>query len=94
METAQPVSIITQSQIKASGLTSIGDVLQQISSFGASQNTQFNNNGNGETLLDLRNLTPARLLVLLNGQRIDADIAGQVDLDNIPSGPSSTMWRS
>src|SRR5580698_4879784 len=44
VETAQPVSIITQSQIKASGLTSIGDVLQQVSSMGAAQNTQFNNN--------------------------------------------------
>ena len=85
VETAQPVSIITQSQIKASGLTSIGDVLQQVSSFGAALNTQFNNGGTGATFLDLRNLAPARLLVLLNGQRVDSGIGGQVDLNNIPS---------
>ena len=85
VETAQPVSIITQSQIKASGLTSIGDVLQQVSSFGAALNTQFNNGGNGSTTLDLRNLTPVRLLVLLNGQRVDTGIGGTVDLNNIPS---------
>src|SRR5690242_1820601 len=85
VETAQPVSVVTQSQIKASGLTSIGDVLQQISSFGASLNTQFNNGGNGSNLLSLRNLSPVRLLVLLNGQRVDAGISGAVDLNNIPS---------
>src|SRR5690349_9083019 len=85
VETAQPVSIVTQSQIKASGLTSIGDVLQQVSSFGASLNTQFNNGGNGSTTLNLRNLTSVRLLVLLNGQRVDSGISGSVDLNNIPS---------
>ena len=85
VETAQPVSIITQSQIKASGLTSIGDVLQQVSSFGAALNTQFNNGGSGATFLNLRNLGPNRLLVLLNGSRVDAGIGGQVDLNNIPS---------
>src|SRR5579859_3315755 len=85
VETAQPVSVVTQSQIKASGLTSIGDVLQQISSFGAALNTQFNNGGNGSNLLSLRNLQPTRLLVLLNGQRVDAGVSGSVDLNNIPS---------
>ena len=85
VETAQPVSIITQSQIKASGLTSIGDVLQQVSSMGAAQNTQFNNNGNGSTQLNLRNLTAVRLLVLLNGQRVATDQTGTVDLNDFPS---------
>ncbi len=85
VETAQPVSIITQSQIKASGLTSIGDVLQQVSSFGAALNTQFNNGGTGGTFLNLRNLGAQRLLVLLNGQRVNPAIGGAVDLNNIPS---------
>lgn len=84
VETAQPVTIITQAQIKATGLTSIGDVLQQISSMGAALNTQFNNGGNGGTFLDLRNLGSQRLLVLINGQRVDAGLGGAVDLNNIP----------
>ncbi len=85
VETAQPVSIVTQSQIKASGLTSIGDVLQQVSSFGVSQNTNFNNAGNGTSQLSLRNLQANRLLVLLNGQRVNSRIDGGVDLNNIPA---------
>ncbi|HEX2668672.1 MAG TPA: hypothetical protein VHP13_09890, partial [Gammaproteobacteria bacterium] len=31
VETAQPVSIITATQLKATGLTSIGDILQSVS---------------------------------------------------------------
>ena len=60
-------------------------MLQQVSSFGASINTQFNNGGNGSTLLDLRNLNPVRLLVLLNGQRVDSGVSGAVDLNEIPA---------
>ncbi|MHB8404067.1 MAG: TonB-dependent receptor plug domain-containing protein [Gammaproteobacteria bacterium] len=84
VETAQPITIVTAAQIKATGLNSIGDVLQQITSAGAALNTQFNNGGDGETRLDLRNLGSNRLLVLINGQRIDAGLGGAVDLNNIP----------
>lgn len=84
VETAQPVTIITAAQIKATGLTSIGDVLQQMSSTGAAANTQFNNGGTGATFIDLRNLGAIRVLVLLNGQRVDAGVGGAVDLNNIP----------
>lgn len=84
VETAQPVTIVTAAQIKATGLTSIGDVLQQLSSSGAALNTQFNNGGTGSTFIDLRNLGPKRVLVLLNGQRVDAGVVGSVDLNDIP----------
>ena len=84
VETAQPVTVVTQAEIKATGLTSIGDVLQQVSSMGAALNTQFNNGGNGSTFLDLRNLGSNRLLVLINGQRVDTGLGGAVDLNNIP----------
>ncbi len=84
VETAQPITIVTAAQIKATGLNSIGDVLQQITSAGAALNTQFNNGGDGETQLDLRNLGSNRLLVLINGQRVDAGLGGAVDLNNIP----------
>src|SRR5579872_4154752 len=84
VETAQPVTIISAAQIKATGLTAIGDVLQQMSSGGAAQNTQFNNGGDGETFLDLRNLGSKRVLVLVNGKRWIADLGGQVDTNTIP----------
>ncbi len=84
VETAQPVTIITAAEIKATGLQSVGDILQNISSAGASLNTQFNNGGNGSTEISLRNLGSVRTLVLINGQRVDAGLGGAVDLNNIP----------
>jgi iron complex outermembrane receptor protein len=84
VETAQPVTIISAAQIKATGLTAIGDVLQQMSQGGAALNTQFNNGGDGETFLDLRNLGAKRVLVLVNGKRWIADIGGAVDTNTIP----------
>ena len=84
VETAQPVTIISAAQIKATGLTAIGDVLQQMAQGGAALNTQFNNGGDGETFLDLRNLQPKRVLVLVNGKRWVPDISGQVDTNTIP----------
>src|SRR5882724_7218889 len=64
VEAARPVTVITKEQIKATGLTSIGDVLQQLPSTGAALNSQFNNGGSGRSNIDLRNLGSNRLLVL------------------------------
>src|SRR6185503_10577857 len=62
VEAARPINIITSEQIKASGLTSIGEVLQQIPSSGAAVNNRFNNGGSGRTNAELRNLGSNRLL--------------------------------
>ncbi len=84
VEAARPVTVITAQQIKQSGLTSIGDVLQQLPSAGAAPNGQFNNGGSGRSNADLRNLGPNRLLVLLDGKRVVAGLGGDVDLNTIP----------
>src|SRR6185503_3088316 len=88
VETAQPVSIITAAQLKASGLTSIGDILQTVTQAGAALNTTFNNGGNGRTNIDLRFLGANRVLVLVNGRRWIPGLGGPgengVDLNEIP----------
>ncbi len=84
VEAARPITVVTKQQIEATGLNSIGDVLQTLASSGAAQNSQFNNGGNGRTNADLRNLGPNRLLVLLNGHRVISGLAGDVDLNTIP----------
>jgi len=84
VETAQPVTIITRKQIQASGLTSIGDVLQNLTQAGPALNTAFNNGGNGQTDINLRFLGPNRLLVLVNGRRWIPQLNGTVDLNEIP----------
>ena len=84
VETAQPVTIITAQQIRQSGLTTIGDVLQNLTQSGAALNTLFNNGGNGATTIDLRYLGSTRVLVLVNGRRWTPQLDGAVDLNTIP----------
>lgn len=91
VEQAQPIQIVTQAQIKSSGLTTIGDVLQRLTSSGSSLNAEYNTNGDsttrtaGQTTLNLRDLGARRTLVLVNGQRWVTDLNGTVDLNTIPT---------
>ncbi len=79
--TSQPVAIITRAQIDQSGVTSIGDFLQELTASGKALNAKFNSSGNfgypasgggigaGSAQVDLRNLGSQRVLVLVDGIR-------------------------
>jgi iron complex outermembrane recepter protein len=81
IEGQTPVQTITRAQIEQSGLSSIGDVLQQLTAGGSALNTKFNSSGNfgfppdgggvgaGATTVDLRHLGSKRVLVLVDGIR-------------------------
>ncbi len=86
-ETSQPVFVLTKQAIAEQGLTSIGDVIQNLSANGSTLNTTFNNGGNGETRVSLRNLGSNRTLVLVNGRRWvgGTGLGGAVDLNTIPT---------
>lgn len=91
VEQAQPIQVITAAQIRSSGLVTVGQVLQNITSSGSAINTLANDGGNfqymggGQTNLDLRYLGAQRTLVLVNGHRWSQAINGTVDLNTIPS---------
>jgi iron complex outermembrane receptor protein len=87
IETSQPVFTLNREEIQAQGLTSVGDVIQNITSNGATLNSTFNNGGNGETRVSLRNLGSNRTLVLVNGRRWvgGTGLGGAVDLNTIPT---------
>ena len=89
MEGANPVQIITREDLVATGITNIGDILQEIPSVaGAGTNTAINNGGSGAVRVSLRGLGSARTLVLLNGRRMVASGTGansSVDLSTIPT---------
>ncbi|MCE3005155.1 MAG: TonB-dependent receptor [Xanthomonadaceae bacterium] len=84
IETSQPVFVLERQDLQRTGLTSVGDILQDLSTNGATLNTTFNNGGNGETRINLRNLGSNRTLVLVNGRRWVSGLGGQVDLNTIP----------
>ena len=90
-ETAAPVTVIGRDAIQRSGLTSIGDLLAQMTSAGASINNTAGTIflSGGEFNLDLRNLGSNRVLILVNGHRwvngLESTGTGVVDLNTIPT---------
>ena len=87
VETSQPILSLSREDIQAQGLTSVGDVIQNITANGSTLNTTMNNGGNGETQVTLRNLGSNRTLVLVNGRRWvgGTGLGGAVDLNTIPT---------
>lgn len=89
MEGANPVQVITRQDLVTSGITNMGDILQEIPSVaGAATNTAINNGGSGAIRVSLRGLGSPRTLVLLNGRRMVASGLGanaSVDLSTIPT---------
>jgi iron complex outermembrane receptor protein len=87
IETSQPIFSLSRDDISAQGLTSVGDVIQNITANGSTLNSTFNNGGNGETRVSLRNLGSNRTLVLVNGKRWvgGTGLGGAVDLNTIPT---------
>jgi iron complex outermembrane receptor protein len=81
IEGQAPVFTLTREDIAQTGLTSVGDVLQQLTTGGKALNTKFNSSGNfgyppdgggigaGSAQVDLRNLESKRVLVLVDGLR-------------------------
>ncbi|MBU8976643.1 MULTISPECIES: TonB-dependent receptor [unclassified Lysobacter] len=87
IETSQPIFSLSREDISSQGLTSVGDVIQNITANGSTLNSTFNNGGNGETRVSLRGLGSNRTLVLVNGRRWvgGTGLGGAVDLNTIPT---------
>ncbi len=96
-----PVQVLTREDIDRSGQTSIGDILQELTGSGSALNTKFNSSGNfgfspngdgvgaGSAQVDLRNLGPKRVLVLVDGVRwvnesSASGVGAATDLNTIP----------
>ncbi|MFT7722164.1 MAG: TonB-dependent receptor [Roseateles sp.] len=88
-ETAQPVLKLTAQDIQKSGLVTLGDIVNQLSSAGTPDfskgQTLASNREQGGDYPNLRNLGSQRLLVLVNGKRWAQTVAGFTDLSTIPS---------
>lgn len=89
VEGANPVQVLTREDLVATGITNIGDILQEIPSVaGEGTNTAINNSGSGAVRISLRGLGAERTLVLLNGRRMVSSGTGansSVDLSTIPT---------
>lgn len=87
--TSAPVTVVNAADIKASGLTDLGEVLRRISATqGSNATLSTNNGGSGGVKYSLRGIGTARTLVLLNGRRVvpmGNGAAAAPDLSHIPT---------
>ena len=86
-ETASPVFTMDRSVIESSGVTTMGELVQQVPAIsGAATNPAVNNGGGtGAATVELRGLGAERTLVLLNGRRVGAiSSVGAVDINMMP----------
>ena len=88
IEASVPVAVISAASIQNAGHTNVLDALRDLPIAGQSLGTSasnFQNSGNGQATVNLRNLGSARTLVLLNGRRsVGVPGSSAVDLNNIP----------
>ncbi len=87
VEGTSPVLTIDRAALEATGLTSVGDVLFNItaSDGGALRNITTSTNGSdGTQNISLRGLGSTRTLLLVNGRRWVTQGSGDVDLNTIP----------
>ncbi|MGH8852768.1 MAG: TonB-dependent receptor domain-containing protein [Telluria sp.] len=95
LETAQPVQVMSQEQIQKTGLVTVGDILNNLSSAGApdfSRTGALTSNAEaGGQYVSLRNLGSNRLLVLVDGKRWTQTASGYTDLSTIPSAMIERM---
>ncbi|MBB4845590.1 iron complex outermembrane receptor protein [Paucibacter oligotrophus] len=96
-ETTSPIEVMTRKDIEASGATSIGDLLRNLTSNGAS-NINENSLGTytpGAQALNMRNLGEQSTLLLVNGRRLAAypRAAGAAFFGDLNSIPVSVIDR-
>nr|WP_243846370.1 TonB-dependent receptor [Rhizomicrobium palustre] len=91
LEAPTAVTTISSEVLQMSGTVNVSDMLRSVPSFGVSGITATNSNfataGAGISTLELRNLGEKRTLVLVNGRRWVAGVAGTsaVDFNTVPT---------
>ena len=82
---SNPVNVTTSDQIELKQSNVAEEVLREVPGIVPNIGSAVNNGNGGSSYVDLRGLGSNRNIVLLDGNRIaPADLAGRVDLNNIP----------
>jgi outer membrane receptor protein involved in Fe transport len=88
LQATAPVTVVGAEDIKATGATKIEDLLNNLPSVFANQNSGVSNGSDGTARVDLRNLGSNRTLVIIDGRRLAPGSfggSGAADLNFIPS---------
>ena len=94
LESAAPVTVVSDQDVKLSGSTRIEDVLGQLPGAAATQNSGLANSATGTAEIDLRYLGAKRSVTLVNGRRLaPGDPNGTTQAADINMIPASIVKR-
>ncbi|HVE01187.1 MAG TPA: TonB-dependent receptor plug domain-containing protein, partial [Sphingomicrobium sp.] len=94
LTSAAPVTVVTSQDVKLTGTTRVEDLLAQLPSAAASQNSGLSNSATGTAEVDLRYLGSKRTLTLVNGRRLTpGDPNGTTQAADINLIPASLIKR-
>jgi iron complex outermembrane receptor protein len=87
-EGSSPITVVSAKDIKADGVRTTEDILNNLPQVFAGQGAAISNGATGTATVNLRNLGADRTLVLVNGKRLPAGSvqSSAADLNEIPAG--------
>jgi len=102
VSSASPLTVVSSDEIKYQGTTSIETVLNRLPQFTADSNENGSNGSDGTARINLRDLGPSRVLVLVDGQRMlpveTADVnfipSSLVERVDVVTGGASAVYGS
>ena len=83
-----PITTVSATDLQATGLNRVEDVLNNLPMVFAGQNSTVSNGSDGTATIDLRGLGPKRTVVLINGRRLGpgaGDGRSYSDINEIPA---------
>lgn len=102
LETASPITALPQEEFKYQGTSAVESVLNRMPQFTPDSNENGSNGSDGTARVNLRNLGPSRVLVLIDGQRMlpveSADVnfipSALIERVDIVTGGASAVYGS
>ena len=91
LTSVSPVTVVNSAEIRLSGVTRTEDLINALPQAVANQSGNISNGSSGTATINLRNLGPARTLVLINGRRLvpgdssPQSSASSADINAIPA---------
>src|ERR1700740_1253740 len=88
-----PITSVSATDLQATGLTRVEDVLNNLPMVFAGQNSTVSNGSDGTAVVDLRGLGPKRTLVLVNGRRLGPGAGDGRNFSDINQIPAALIER-
>jgi len=88
-----PITSVSATDLQATGLTRVEDVLNNLPMVFAGQNSTVSNGSDGTATIDLRGLGPQRTVVLVNGRRLGPGAGDGRSFSDINEIPTALIER-